>query len=95
MYLSKLLIRYYNVDLKRFDSLLINVEPVEKLNIFHSLASPDFVILVVNLYLTFGLINFFLDGQSISNIIIYPLRFPKSFVIFLRDIAEHLFFYLR
>ena len=95
MYLSKLLIRYYNVDLKSFDSLLINVEIVEKLNIFPSLASRDFVIHVVSHYLIFGLTNFFLDGQNILNIIIYPLLSLKSFVIFLRGIAKLLFFYLK
>jgi len=93
MYLSNPLIKYYNVDLKRFDSLLINVEIVEKLNIFTLLASQDFVIHVANHYLIFGSTIFFPDGQKISNIIIYHLRSLKNFVTSLKDIAKRLFFY--
>jgi len=60
----KQLIKFFYVDLKNFDLLLLNAMIVEKQSTCHLLVNLDFVIHAENHNLIFGLINSYLDGQN-------------------------------
>ena len=63
----------------------------EILNIFVSLARADFVLLAVKLFLTTGLINFFLNGLKIYLIFILFLLSLLNYIILSKNIIIKVF----